>query len=72
MLKPVHDRMPVILAKDAEVVCLDPGIQDAAFRLLLLTQCPAHETIAYPVSKQVNTTSSDRPECVEPLRPGRS
>ena len=41
LLKPVHDRMPVILSREAEDVWLDPVIQDSSKLLPLLKPYPA-------------------------------
>ena len=67
-LKPIHDRMPVILTCDAEAVWLDPAIQDPAKLLPLLKPYPAEEMETYPVSRWVNRPDHDGPECIEPVR----
>jgi putative SOS response-associated peptidase YedK len=67
VLKPIHDRMPVILTPDAERVWLDPTIQEPERLLPLLTPYPTDEMETYSVSKQVNRPVSDGPECIEPL-----
>jgi len=42
---------------------------DMASTLLpLLRPYPADEMASYPVSKVVNRASSDRPECMEPMK----
>jgi putative SOS response-associated peptidase YedK len=68
VLKPIHDRMPVILSHEAEAIWLDPTIQDPAELLPLLKPYPAEEMKAYPVSRWVNTPDHDSPECIEPVR----
>ena len=67
ILKPIHDRMPVILTREAEPVWLDPAIQDPAHLLQLLKPYPAEEMGAYPVSRRVNRPDHDGPECIEPV-----
>lgn len=64
VLKPIHDRMPVILTKEAESVWLDPAIQDPAKLLPLLTPYPTDEMVAHPVSTWVNNPEHDGPECL--------
>ncbi len=64
LLKPIHDRMPVILTGEAEAVWLDPEIQDPALLLPLLKPYSAEEMLAHPVSTKVNNPSHDSPECV--------
>ena len=68
LLKPIHDRMPVIVTQEAEAVWLDPTIQDPERLLPLLTPYPSEEMEAYPVSTKVNNPVHDTPECVLPLR----
>ena len=68
LLKPIHDRMPVILTREAERVWLDPTIQDPERLLPLLVPYPAEEMEAYPVGPQVNNPSNDGPQCVTALR----
>lgn len=67
LLKPIHDRMPVILSKDAERVWLDPTIQDPAILLPLLRPYPSDEMEVYPVSAKVNSPANDGPWCIQPL-----
>ncbi len=66
VLKPIHDRMPVILTREAEAVWLDPTIQDPAQLLPLLTPYPAQEMDAYPVSRMVNSPDHDTVDCIVP------
>ena len=68
LLKPIHDRMPVILNREAEAVWLDPTIQQPATLLPLLTPYPAEEMEVYTVSTKVNNPTNDGPECIVPLR----
>jgi putative SOS response-associated peptidase YedK len=68
LLKPIHDRMPVILMREAEGVWLDPTIQDPAVLLPLLTPYPAEEIEWYPVSTRVNNPDYDFLGCIVPLR----
>ncbi len=42
LIRPVHDRMPVLLAPEAEAAWLDPAGQAPADLLPLLKPCPAH------------------------------
>lgn len=67
LLKPIHDRMPVILTREAEAVWLDPTIQDPERLLSLLKPYPAEEMEVYPVNLRVNDPGNDDPECIEPL-----
>ena len=64
LLKPIHDRMPVILTREAEAVWLDPTIHEPARLLPLLTPYPTHEMEAYPVSRLINSPRHDTPDCI--------
>lgn len=66
LVRPVHDRMPVILPKAAEDFWLDPAVKDHTRLLDLLRPYPAEEMDAYPVSNLVNSVKNDSPECIEP------
>jgi len=68
-LQAIHDRMPVILKKEAEDVWLDGSIVEPAQLTKLLVPFPAKEMRAYPVSSLVNSPSYDGPECVKPMEP---
>ena len=47
---------------------LDPTIEDPERLLPLLTQYPAQEMEAYPVSTKVNKPTNDSAACVAPLK----
>jgi len=68
LLTSIHDRMPVILTREAERVWLDPTIQDRAQLLPLLTPYPSEEMETYPVSTWVNNPTHDTQQCMIPLR----
>ncbi len=67
LLKPIHDRMPVILPAEHYEPWLDPAgrAQDLA---ALLEPCESEPLEAYPVSPLVNSPRNDSPQCVERLR----
>jgi len=67
LVEPIHDRMPVILPKDAEEFWLDSTVEDHARLLDLLQPYPAAEMASYTVSKLVNSVKNDTPECIEPV-----
>jgi putative SOS response-associated peptidase YedK len=67
LLKPVHDRMPVILTREAETVWLDPSVQGPENLLPLLKQYPADEMEFYPVSREVNSPAVDKPGIIKPI-----
>jgi putative SOS response-associated peptidase YedK len=66
-LKPLHDRMPVILSKKDYPLWLDTHITDAAEVQPLLQALPADALELYTVTPKVNNARFDEPEFVEPL-----
>ncbi|MFA4987248.1 MAG: SOS response-associated peptidase family protein [Candidatus Brocadiia bacterium] len=66
LLKHVHDRMPVILDREAEDVWLDPLVLDPAKLLPLLKSYPPEQMEFYPVSQIVNSPTHDTPACLVP------
>jgi putative SOS response-associated peptidase YedK len=64
VVAPLHDRMPVILPKEAEEGWLDPETPLDELRALL-TPFPAGETILHAVGPAVNDARYDGPECLE-------
>ena len=67
LIRPVHDRMPVILDPGDYATWLDPGMQDADRLLSLLEPYPAAELQLFPVSKRVGSPANDDPELVSPI-----
>jgi putative SOS response-associated peptidase YedK len=61
-MKPVHERMPVILEEDEWAAWLDSSNRDAT-RLL----DPADNNVLdlWPVSTMVNNPRNDDPHCIE-------
>lgn len=66
VLRPIHDRMPVILKKEDEAAWLDPELQLEKV-LGFLAPYPETEMVAYPVSRLVNSPKNDSPECVQQI-----
>ena len=64
LMEDIHDRMPVILPKDAETTWLDPNLEEPEDLIRLLTPYPAEEMEAYVVSTLVNSAKNDTPECI--------
>lgn len=63
LVKPVHDRMPVVLAERAYDAWLDPTVGGDEARGLLGIP-PVDDWVAEPVSKQVNSAMNDDPSCI--------
>jgi putative SOS response-associated peptidase YedK len=67
LLKPIHDRMPVILHPQDYDRWLDPQNKDAATLADLLASYPAERMSITAVSTLVNSPRNEKPECLEPL-----
>ena len=67
LLKPLHNRMPVILHPRDYNLWLDPEIQDTSALRPLFHPYPPHDMEAYPVSRWVNSPDNDEPRCIQPL-----
>ncbi len=63
-LKPIHDRMPVILEPEFEEKWLDMRIQNSDLLSEMLKPYPDDQMIVYPVSSEVNNPVNDNPKLV--------
>lgn len=70
LIRPLHVRMPVILAPKDYDVWLDPSVGEIERLQPLLCPYPSDEMMAYPVSTRVNNPANDTSECIEPF-PGQ-
>jgi putative SOS response-associated peptidase YedK len=66
ILKPLHERMPVILKPEQYETWLDPRTPPAELRRLL-SPLPDAETICHSVSSAVNDTKNDCPDLISPV-----
>lgn len=66
LIRPLHNRMPVILHPKDYDLWLDPETEMTALQPLLLAY-PPEQMDAYPVSRFVNSPKNDDPRCIEPL-----
>jgi putative SOS response-associated peptidase YedK len=62
LVKPIHDRMPVIMDTAQAQSWIDPKCPSQEVQALLKPY-PAQEMTAYPVSPKVNSPSCDTPDC---------
>lgn len=67
LIRPLHDRMPVILKKEDEALWLDTTITELQKLDPLLKPYPEAEMKLYEVSPIVNTWKNDTPDCINPL-----
>jgi len=63
LVAPIHDRMPVVLSREAWAAWLDPALPAAGARELLLVP-PVEGWRAEPVSPWVNAADHDDPQCI--------
>ncbi len=67
LMRPLHDRMPVILDRENFDLWLDPKMEDTAKLQPLLVPHSSEDFEAFPVSRLVNSPTNDLPNCIEPL-----
>jgi putative SOS response-associated peptidase YedK len=68
LMRPIHERMPVIVQPEQYGLWLDPRSQDTEKLVELLRPYPSTGMLAYPVSTLVNNPRNDVPQCVEAIR----
>ncbi len=68
LMKPIHDRMPVILDGEAREIWLDPENKDEPVLTQLLKPYSSEEMEAYPVSRAVNSPANDTEECLGAIK----
>jgi putative SOS response-associated peptidase YedK len=64
VMRPLHDRMPVILPSDLYGPWLDHRIDDVEAIGGMLRPYPTEEMVAFPISTFVNSPRNDSPECI--------
>ena len=67
LMRPIHNRMPVMLAPTAYDQWLSPTFQQAESLKALLRPYSSEELTAYPVSTLVNNPRNDVRQCLEPV-----
>jgi len=65
LIRPIHDRMPVVLAADAEAAWLDPTAEAVDLRGLL-APAPEELLVTREVGDYVNSVREDGPHLIEP------
>jgi putative SOS response-associated peptidase YedK len=68
LVRPIHDRMPVILPEGVEDRWLDPSEGSRERLQAILTPYPAGEMAAFDVTSIVNSAAHDAPDCITPAR----
>ena len=67
VVRPLHDRMPVILRGAALDTWLDPSVNEPARLEPLLTPLPAELMKSTPVSPRINEVRYEHPDCIDPM-----
>ena len=65
LIRPIHDRMPVVLSADAEAGWLDPDAEAGDLRALL-APAPDELLVTREVGDYVNNVREDGPHLIEP------
>jgi putative SOS response-associated peptidase YedK len=68
LIRPIHDRMPVIVPREAYARWLDPALPLDEVAALLQPYAP-DATRAYPVTRYVIDPRNDDPAALEPAPP---
>jgi putative SOS response-associated peptidase YedK len=71
LLRPVHDRMPVVLPPEAGDRWLDREYREVDALVRMLVPAPAEEFAIWPVGRDVNRADASGPELLAPLDAGR-
>jgi putative SOS response-associated peptidase YedK len=66
LLRPIHNRMPVIIDRLAATHWLDPAVSHPGILSILLQPLPSELMAAYEVSKLVNDPHNDSAACITP------
>jgi putative SOS response-associated peptidase YedK len=69
VMRPLHDRMPVILPVEEYDQWLDCRGQDVDSLQAILRSYPGDDLVAYQVSTRVNNPANETPECRAPWNP---
>jgi putative SOS response-associated peptidase YedK len=70
-LKPIHERMPVIVPPEGFDLWLDAANVDATTAAALIAPAPDNLLEAYEISTAVNRTANDNPKLLEPVGPNQ-
>jgi putative SOS response-associated peptidase YedK len=66
VMKPIHERMPAIIAPAEYDGWLDARITDKQEIMQYLTSAPSSQLTAYPVTTRVNVPRHDDERCIQP------
>ena len=69
-LRPLHDRMPAVIPREAFDMWLDAANVDAETAAALLVPAAEDTFAAHEISTAVNRTANDNASLIEPMVPG--
>jgi putative SOS response-associated peptidase YedK len=67
LMKPIHDRMPVVLPESAWDTWFDAENNDTDSLHKLLIPAPANEFERWPIATLVNKPANNGPEVIDPI-----
>ena len=67
LMRPIHDRMPVILTPETEVLWLDEHEKDKKMLMEVLKPYDAQEMQAYPITDLINSPANNSAELLNSL-----
>lgn len=67
VMKPIHERMPAIIAPAHYDLWLDPRITDKDEIMRYLNSAPSSSLKFYPISPWVNSPEHDDERCIQPV-----
>ena len=70
LLRPIHERMPVILPRELEEFWLDGDVTDSAALTDALAPYPEDLMETYEISTLVNKATNNGPDLIAPVGPG--
>jgi len=71
VMKPLHDRMPAIIAPAHYDLWLDSRVTDKDKIMTYLNSAPSSQLMTYPISPWVNSPKHDDERCIEPAVPSQ-
>ena len=67
LVRPIHDRMPVIIPRKDYDSWLNPEMLGQETFQSLLQPYPSSEMVFFPVNPKVNKATYENPDCIEPV-----
>lgn len=68
-MRPIHDRMPVILDESEETTWLDPALDDVAVLMPILDPYASQDMALYEVDRKVGNVRNNSSDLIQPIHP---